>query len=243
MVTSAPFSAQIGPFRLGAKRPYLIEIPMIRIVGGPASVPYASNLSWYEPVGSKAPVGSRPVTPKEYRPGRTSRSRASSPIRPPSGLHSSRSSRDSGRTSDVPASVGTEPATKVRSAGAASDGLNELEEIRTAARDGARRGPKRIVHGTRTSLLPSGVSRTAPSAAAVPSSLLATRARTRTRTVRPGPTQNRFGVTSKSRAAAPSRATRTAAVTGRRRTETLRTSTTCSPRQRELSARSNESEL
>src|SRR5919201_1187320 len=74
----------------------------------------------------------------------------------------------------------TDPATKVRSAGVASDGRKRRSERCTDDSTGRVCGPKVIAHGTRASRPASGVMTRAPLAGAVPSSALVTRARTRT---------------------------------------------------------------
>src|SRR6266550_2849502 len=113
---------------------------------------------------------------------------------------------------------------------------------RTEARTGGRRFPKVITQGTRISRPAAGVTITTPSAGAVPTSLLVTLARTWTRIDLPGPSEECCGLRSKRSAAAPSWATRTSSERIRRRKETLRRTNSCSVRQLGLSARPNASE-
>ena len=147
-------------------------------------------------------------------------------MRPPCVLHSSRSSRTSGKIAAAPATRGTEPATKLSSGGDVSDGLNACVVRRTAVRPGTSRGPKRIVHGTWISLPAAGVTTSRPSAAASPSGLPAVRTRTCTRIVRPDGSDTVDGLTENRSGAAPSCATTTCKDRISRRNDTLRSVTT-----------------
>src|SRR5439155_20080363 len=104
-------------------------------------------------------------------------------MRPPLELHNSRSRGESGRTSGAPAVRETDPATKLSSAGVASEGVNVRLDRRRDASDGGRLSPNRIAHGTRTSRPAIGVATTTPSAGASPATALVVRARTRTCTL------------------------------------------------------------
>src|SRR5207244_9932678 len=202
---------------------YLIVKAIVRTAAPLLSVGYAISLSAYSPAGRVAPVGSRPVTPYEYRPGSTSRMRASRPMRPPLRLHSSRSSCCNACTSCPASERGTAPATKLSSAGFVSDGLNERDDRWTLLRAALGCGPNVITQGMRIAFPAVGRTTSAPCNGASPSTALVTRTLTWKLSVRPGPRKNSFGRIVNSTAAAPSRATSTS-----RERRSLRTDTLCS---------------